>query len=207
MNNLGRFIAALGELDQNNIGSWPTWAHAGALLVAAVFILGAGTWLFVMPQQDVLRQAQQREQALRQSFIEKRAQVASLDQYKAQLATMQAQFGTQLAQLPTQTEIPSLLNDISQMRLASGLTEELFRPRAAVRKDFYVILPNAMVVTGRFHQLAAFVSRITSLSRIVTVDNIQITTVDNAAPPILRMDMTINTYRYIGNDGKHLDDT
>lgn len=200
MSGLSDVFEELGELDQSNIGSWPTWAHIGLLIIVAAAILGAGSWYFVQPKQEQLEQIQQKELELQQTFINKHEQVASLDDYRAQVATMREQFGEQLSQLPTQTEIPSLLNDISQMRLASGLEEEIFKPRAPIMKDFYVILPNAMTVTGQYHELADFVSRVASLPRIVTIENVEIKPVNDASEGTLRMSMTVNTYRYIGDD-------
>lgn len=199
MSAVSDILEQLGELDQDNIGSWPAWAHAGALIIVAAIILAAGTWYFVLPKQAELKQAQKHEQQLKQTFIDKHAKVASLDDYKKQVAHMRAQFGELLDQLPTQTEIPSLLNDISQIRLASGLEEKLFKPRPTVDKDFYIILPNAMTVTGQYHELATFVSRVASLPRIVTLNDVDITPVESGTDGELRMNLSVNTYRYIGN--------
>lgn len=197
MSSLNDAFEELGELDLDNIGSWPLWAHVGAIVIVAALILGVGSWYFVLPKQDMLRQLQQQERELKQSFVSKHEQVASYDAYKAQLATIRKRFGKQLSKLPKQTEIPDLLNDISQTRLASGLKEQLFKPREPITKDFYVVLPNAMTVTGRYHQLADFVSQIASMSRIVTIDDVDIAPVNDAGNGTLRMNMTINTYRYM----------
>src|SRR5699024_2519527 len=108
--------------------------------------------------------------------------------------------GELLDYLPTQTEIPNLLNDISQMRLASGLKEQLFKPLPTIDKDFYVVLPNAMTVTGKYHELAEFVSRVAALKRIVTIVNVDIKPVNNGNDGDSAKSMTINTYRYSASD-------
>lgn len=199
MKAISDFVDELGELDQHNIGSWPTWAYAGALVLVAALILGGGWWYFVIPKQDTLMNLRQQEAELKQTFINKHRKVASLDEYKAQVATMRKKFDQMLDNLPTQTEIPSLLNDISQIRLASGLGEELFKPREPVDKGFYVVLPFAMTVTGRYHELAEFVSKVAALPRIVTIDNVAIKPIDSDTEGELRMTMTIKTYRYSGD--------
>lgn len=196
MSSLSDAFEELGELDLDNIGSWPIWAHVGAIIIAAAVILGVGSWYFVLPKQDTLHQMQRHEQELKQKFISDYKQVASYDDYKKQLATIRARFGKQLSKLPKQSEIPDLLNDISQTRLASGLKEQLFKPRSPIEKDFYVILPNAMTVTGSYHELADFVSQIAAMSRIVTLTDANIVPTGKAGDGTLRMDMTINTYRY-----------
>jgi len=201
MSSLRDAFDELGELDMNNIGSWPAWAHIGAIILVAAAILGVGAWYFVLPKQATLKELQQQEQKLKQTFINRHAQVASYADYKQQLITIRQRFGKQLDKLPKQSEVSDLLNDVSQKRLVSGLQEQLFKPRDPVIKDFYVILPNAMTVTGKYHQLAEFVSRVAAMSRIVTINAVNITPVDGATAGTLRMNMTINTYRYRSDGG------
>lgn len=204
MSSMGGFFEQLGELDQNNIGSWPTWAHAGALIIVMAIILAAGTWYFVRPKQDALKRLQRQEIELKHDFVNEHKQVASLAQYREQLAQMREQFRELLDTLPTKAEMPNLLNDISKIRLSSGLQETLFKPRPPIRKQLYVILPNAMTVTGKYHELAEFVSRVASLPRIVTIDHIGIKPVDGGPSGELAMNMIITTYRYTGaNDTKN----
>lgn len=196
------FLDELRSLDQNNIGSWPMWAYAGAVAVVAALILGLGSWYFVLPKGDQLEEARQQEQSLRQEFERKQKKVANLDAYKSQLAEMEKTFGTLLRQLPSETEVPKLLNDISQTRLASGLEEELFKPKPEIKRDFYAVLPNDLVVTGTYHELGTFVSGVAALPRIVTIDNVQIEPIksDGSFAGELRMSVVANTYRYLDAD-------
>ncbi len=200
--SLNEFFDELRTLDQNNIGSWPMWAYGGAIAIAVTLILGLGTWYLVLPKSDELNQVIKQEQALRDEFERKQKKVANLDAYKQQLAEMQETFGALLRQLPSQTEVPNLLNDISQTRLASGLEEELFKPRPEIKKDFYAILPNDLVVTGSYHELANFVSGVAALPRIVTLDNVSINPVNNKEDGNgnLRMSVIANTYHYLDED-------
>lgn len=193
------YIDELRTLDQNNIGSWPLWAYTGAVVLLAGVILGIGTWYFVLPKGEALEQARKQEQSLRAEFERKQKKVANLDAYKAQLAKMRETFGALLRQLPSETEVPKLLNDISQTRLASGLEEELFKPRPEIQRDFYAVLPNDLVVTGSYHELGTFVSGVAALPRIVTLDDVTIQPVksDGDFAGELRMSVTAKTYRYV----------
>lgn len=197
---VNEFLDELRGLDQNNIGSWPQWAYIGAIAIVCVALLGAGTWYLVLPKKDELAQVQKQERELRQEFETKQRKVANLDAYKEQLAEMEKRFGVLLRQLPSQTEVPKLLNDISQTRLASGLEEELFKPRPEIKKDFYAVLPNDLVVTGTYHELGTFVSSVAALSRIVTLQEVSIQPIkgDNSD---LRMSVIANTYRYLDGEG------
>lgn len=193
---VNEFLDELRSLNQHNIGSWPQWAYTGAIALICLALLGAGTWYLVLPKRDDLNQVQKREQDLRQTFEIKQRKVANLDAYKAQLGEMEKRFGELLRQLPSQTEVPNLLNDISQTRLASGLEEELFKPRPEVKKDFYAILPNDLVVTGGYHELGNFASGVAALPRIVILENVSITPIKGDTDD-LRMSVVANTYRYL----------
>lgn len=208
MRALSEYIDELRSLDQNNIGSWPPWAYGLAVTLVSLIVMAVSAWYFVLPRRAGVQDAVQQESVLRQTFESRQAQVANLAAYRAQLATMQAEFGHLLAQLPSRTEVPSLLRDISQARSANGLNEQLFKPEPEVRKDFYAELPNDLVVTGDFHQFARFVSDVAALPRIVTLEDITIEANTAAggragagapsdAP--LRMSLTATTYRYLEN--------
>ncbi|MES1941117.1 pilus assembly protein PilO [Salinisphaera sp. T5B8] len=202
MKSLGEYVEELRSLDQNNIGSWPTWAYGFAIVLVCAVIIAIGTWYFVLPKQETLERVSAREPELKQTFESKQRLVANLDAYRTQLEAMQLQFGALLQQLPSKTEVPSLLNDISQTRIASGLEEELFKPRPENPQDFYAILPNDLIVTGTYHELGRFVSGVAALSRIVTIENINIEPVEEGDDSgELRMSMTVNTYRYLEDAG------
>jgi type IV pilus assembly protein PilO len=202
MKSLREYIEELRSLDQNNIGSWPTWAYGLAILLVCAVIMGVGTWYFVLPKQESLERIARQEPELKQTFESKQRLVANLDAYRTQLEAMELQFGALLQQLPSKTEVPSLLNDISQTRIASGLEEELFKPRPEDPQDFYAVLPNDLIVTGSYHELGRFVSGVAALSRIVTIENIAIEPIDDGNEAgDLRMSMTVNTYRYLDEAG------
>ena len=145
-----------------------------SVLVAAVLI-AASLYFLVKPQNEQLERERSTETRLRAEFEKKQEKVANLDAYREQLAEMEESFGAMLRQLPSRTEVANLLNDISQTRVASSLQEELFRPSGEVPKEFYAELPNEIIVLGTYHQMGEFVSGISALPRIVTIENVEIT--------------------------------
>lgn len=206
MRSLSHYIDELRSLDQNNIGSWPTWAYGLAIAVVSLVIMVVAAWYFVLPKRDTLADARHQEVQLKQSFRVKQAKVANLDAYREQLEQMQAEFGKMLAQLPSKDEVPSLLRDVSQKRSGNGLDEELFKPKSDVRRDFYTVLPNTLIVTGDFQHFAAFVSDVAALSRIVTISDVRIQPIGKnrnsrleRGRTELRMSLTASTYRYNGD--------
>jgi len=140
---------------------------------------------------------QQEEVTLRDVFENKQRKAANYDAYKAQLAQMEQSFGTMLRQLPGETEIPSLIVDISQTGLAAGLQERLFQPRPEIPKDFYAEKPITISLTGGYHEIANFVSGIAALPRIVTLHDINISASNPQEYDELTLSVTAKTYRYL----------
>ncbi|WP_293390750.1 type 4a pilus biogenesis protein PilO [Nevskia sp.] len=195
-------FAELQALDLKNPGAWPRWAHIGAAVLAFIVLVGFGVWMFLKPEYETLGVEEHTEQTLRAEFEKKQQKVAALDAYKAQLETMERDFGAMLRQLPSKTEVENLLNDISQTRVASSLEEELFQPQTEIPKDFYAEVPNRIVVTGSYHQMGAFVGGVAALPRIVTIDEVEIKPAGGTAQQglgrgALRMSALAKTYRYL----------
>jgi type IV pilus assembly protein PilO len=193
----------LQNLDPNNPGAWPGWARLSTVILVAIVILAAGAWFMIKPKLDELDLAKAKEQELRKEFVTKQEKVAGLDAYKEQLEEMRKSFGSMLRQLPSKTEVPSLLNDISQTRIAASLEEELFRPQGEAPRDFYAEIPNQITVIGTFHEMGAFVSGIAALPRIVTIDDVELRPAQGGkggATNELRMQAYAKTYRYLDDE-------
>lgn len=192
----------LRNLDPNNIGSWPLAAKALVILVVCALVLGGGYWFHTQHQIADLETARATEQKKRAEFENKQKLAANLEPLKEQLEDMKNSFGAMLRQLPNKSEIEALLVDISQTGLASGLEFELFQPMQEQRRDFYAEKPIKIRVTGTYHEFGRFVSGVAALPRIVTQHDISIRPQGKTAEgnPILVMESTAKTYRYLDNE-------
>jgi type IV pilus assembly protein PilO len=193
----------LRSLDVNDVGRWPFVFRAGVIGLVFAIVLGLGIYFFIIEDRlPQLKREQQTELDLRTTFENKQRKAANYDAYKAQLAQMEQSFGTMLRQLPGETEIPSLIVDISQAGLAAGLQEKLFQPQAEIPKDFYAEKPIKIILSGGYHEIANFVSGVAALPRIVTLHNIIITTDDATRYDRLTLETTAKTYRYIEEEAE-----
>jgi type IV pilus assembly protein PilO len=195
-------IQELRGIDPRDPGRWPFAVRA--LAAAVCFLIVALALIYFFVWQDRMPELQKREdqeQALRNEFHTKHAKAVNLALYKQQLADIEKSFGALLRQLPSKTEVPNLLVDISQTGLASALQEKLFQPGAEAKKDFYAELPIKITLTGTYHDFGAFVSGIAALPRIVTLHDITITPIDKSGGfDQLQLDVTAKTYRYLDDD-------
>jgi type IV pilus assembly protein PilO len=192
------FVDELKSLDANDVGRWPLVFRAGVIGVVFAVVVGAGIYYTIIEDKaPALERVKQEEVTLRDVFKNKQRKAANFDAYKAQLAQMEQSFGTMLRQLPGETEIPSLIVDISQTGLAAGLQEKLFVPQSEVPRDFYAEKPITISLSGGYHEIANFVSGIAGLPRIVTLHDINISPEDPTNYDMLTLQVTAKTYRYL----------
>jgi type IV pilus assembly protein PilO len=196
-------LEELRTLDVNDVGRWPLAFRAAVIGILFVLVVGIGVWFWIVKDmRPQLERAEQEEQTLRVAFENKQRKAANYDAYKAQLAQIEQSFGTMLRQLPGETEIPSLIVDISQTGLAAGLEEKLFQPQPEVPKDFYAEKPILIQLSGGYHEIANFVSGVAALPRIVTLHNLRITPENQESFDALSLEVTAKTYRYIEEEAQ-----
>ena len=193
---------SLKELDFNNIGGWPREFKLAFCALVALVIVGLAWYLFVGDQRAELEALENEETQLRAQFETKQGRAANLEPLKLQLAQMEQQLQQMLRQLPSKTEMPDLIVDISQTALATGIANELFQPGPETPKEFYAEKPIALRMVGTYHQFGAFVSGVASLPRVVimTMHDISLRPRDGgtlAPNSPLVLSGTVKTYRYL----------
>ena len=185
----------INDLDVNNAGIWPAPVKAIVALIVFGLILGGGYWFFIKDQYVALEKVEQEEQVLRERYENKAYQVANLEVFKSQMLEMQETFGALVRQLPSETEVPGLLEDITNTALGSGLDLQEVSLQGERQRDFYSELPINIRVVGSYHELASFVSSVAGLPRIVTLHDLTISPVGGDGE-LLNMQVLARTYRY-----------
>lgn len=186
----------INDLDLNNLGSWPAAVKSIAGAMVLIIVLALGYNVYLKDLLDQLDQSRATEVTLKEQFATKAFKAANLDAYKAQMTEMQTSFGALLRQLPSDTEVPGLLEDITRTGLGSGLEFEEIKLLPEAAQQFYIELPIQITVVGAYHDLATFVSGVASLPRIVTLHDFEIKPVEPGSTQKLRMSILAKTYRY-----------
>jgi len=182
------------NLDGKDPSSWPLLPRFAVFVALAAACMVALWFVWLTYVKEELAQEQASELKLRDEYKVKLAQAVNLEALRKQREQVQ-QYVTQLEkQLPSKAEMDALLSDINQSGLGRSLQFELFRPGQVVINDYYAELPIALRVTGRYHDMGAFASDIANLPRIVTLNNLGITTAKDGA---LTMNVTAKTFRYL----------
>lgn len=207
------FLDDLRNLDRNNVGGWPKAVKIFFATIIVAVILFLGWWFYVSAQQDELDTARRKEATLKKEFSDKQAKAVNLEPYRKQLADIEEMLQTMLRQLPSKTEMPDLLNNISDAAIGSGIETQLFQPGAEVMKDFYAEKPIQLKMMGTYHQFGSFISSVAALPRVVilTMHDVSLRPVKPAGAPAtaaatttasgqLSLEGTVKTYRYLDDE-------
>lgn len=185
----------INNIDWENMGSWPVLGKVVFCVLLFALVLTGGYFYIISDEIDVLKNAQEKEVALKKEFETKAFRVSNLDAYKAQLEEMEETFGSLLKQLPRDTEVPGLIDDISAAALGAGLSLNVMNPQSMVKTEFYSELPISIEVVGGYHEMGAFVSAVAALPRIVTLHDFTVVQTNNENKD-LKMNILAKTYQY-----------
>lgn len=198
-------LSDLNDLDFSNAGSWPPLIKGIAIILLIAAVGAAGYWFDAKDLLQELERAQLNEIQLKEEFKRKQEVMANINDYRKQLEELQALLDTMLKQLPTRTEMPDLLEDVSNTGKINGLTFELFKPESEQPRDFYAAKPISIKARGSYHQFAAFVSSVAALPRIVTLESASLSEspsrgASDVDDDTLQIEAKLQTYRYLEAD-------
>lgn len=199
-----QFFQQFNTLDMNNYGSWPASVKITCWIFIFLAVLALGYFVVIKSQLEEIANAQAKEQSLLNEFKEKDSKLRNLQQYQAQLQEMEANFNQQLQQLPKETEIPSLVEDINLTGVNSGLKFKNIRLENEVKQEFFIEQPISIEATGDYHAFGAFATGIAALPRIVTLHDFTVEAKEDTEKksdiPVINYTVKAKTYRYVGAD-------
>lgn len=182
----------INNLDFSTSGNWPIGVKVVCYVLLMIALVAAGWHFYVVDKQKNLRKEISKEQQFKDVYAQKAHQVANLEALQKQMEDVEERFAELKKQLPTQKEVPGLLDDVTLLGTDSGLTIGSIALQAEKKQDFYIELPISISVTGSYHQLGQFVSGIAALPRIVTLHNYSI----NPSGANVTMNINAKTYRF-----------
>jgi len=196
----------ISDIDFNNMGSWPAAAKVVVAAMVFVVVCFLGYQLVISDQITQLEGLETKEGQLKRDYEKKQEKAANLDEYKGQMVIIQDSFKTLLQQLPKRSEMAGLIDELSYAATGAGCELVSADFQAEKKMEVFSEKPISLVVSGGYHQLANFVSRVSRLPRIVTLHDFEIKIGDGevAASPgekILIMSVTAKTYRSDTEEG------
>lgn len=198
--NFQEFINSFNSLDPQNMGSWPSSVKITIYIFVLLLTLALAYFVLIRPLLNDIDNAHAQEESLLNEYREKDSKLRNLQLYQRQIEDMERTFGELLQQLPKETEIPGLVEDINFTGVSSGLRFNTISVQPEVKQEFFIELPISIVAQGDYHAFGSFVSGLAALPRIVTLHDFVIETVPESETksevPVLKMTVQAKTYRY-----------
>ncbi|ONG38738.1 hypothetical protein BKE30_11255 [Alkanindiges hydrocarboniclasticus] len=198
--NFQEFINSFNSLDPQNMGSWPSSVKITIYIFVLLLTLALAYFVLIRPLLNDIDNARAQEESLLNEYREKDSKLRNLQLYQRQIEDMERTFGELLQQLPKETEIPGLVEDINFTGVSSGLRFNTISVQPEVKQEFFIELPISIVAQGDYHAFGSFVSGLAALPRIVTLHDFVIETVPESETksevPVLKMTVQAKTYRY-----------
>lgn len=188
----------INKMELKDVVSAPAPLRAGLMLLIFLGIVALGWYLIWSDALTQIESARTEEQALRESYANKKNQVYHYETYKRRLEEIEKSLASLLRQLPNRSEMDALLTDINQVGVGRGLSFELFKPGTETPADFYATLPVDIRVIGSYPDIGGFVNDVAKLPRIVTLHDVSLTPGKDDA--VLNMEARVQTYRYLDDN-------
>ncbi|MCY4564725.1 MAG: type 4a pilus biogenesis protein PilO [Gammaproteobacteria bacterium] len=189
-------------LSFETVGGWPPWAKSTAVILLFGLVTGIGYPWFVAPARERLELAQRKEEELRRTYQNVAVQSATLASGHARRKALETRAAALLSLLPVDAEIPDLLDHITAAAAENGLVVRSLDLEPERPAGFYEELPMEVSVEGGYHEIAAFVSRVASLPRIVTLHDFDLEAgVAGGTQESVRMRMETRIYRRLDEEG------
>lgn len=188
--------AQFRDLNGIHPGQWPIAPRMLCAVGALAAVLAGGWYFYWSGEFAALDNGRQEEQTLRDSYRVKIQQSINLEGLRKQKIQVEHYVAALEKQLPSKAEMDALLSDISQAGLGRGLQFELFKPGQATPKDYYAELPIEIKLNGSYHDMGAFASDVAHLSRIVTLNNLAISTSTGKDGGLI-LEAVAKTFRYL----------
>ena len=170
------------------------------IVIFYVALVGGFTFLSYYPKHQEIDKLNKNlaEQENKLKTAKKNAK--ELNYYRAKMKEAEENFQIVKKALPESEEIPTLLANISQSGMDSGLEFLLFQPQKEIEREFYAEIPVSMIVTGRYYEFAKFFDKVGGLPRIVNIKKININPDKNGE--MLTTTCSAVTYKFIESKEK-----
>ena len=162
-----------------------------------VLLIGLFVWFLYLPKTQEIADTGQQIAGLQQKLNRAIVRARGIKKFEAEFAEVDAHFQEALKLLPNTKEIPTLLKSITQLGTDSRLEFRLFNPRTESPRDFYMVIPVAIEVSGTYHDVAVFFDKVGRMERIINILNVSMSPAGDRSTTLTTTCDAV-TYRFKG---------
>jgi type IV pilus assembly protein PilO len=162
-----------------NLGKLPWYGQVGIFALVSLAAAGAFWYFYAQPAQEAI-DGRRAELARLRGEIDRGLDTARrLPEFRKEVDALEAQLERLRAVLPEEQDVGDLLSRVNAMATQSNLTIRGFTPQAVAQKQLHAEWPIGLQLEGTYHDLGAFLERVSKFPRIINVGTIKIRARDN----------------------------
>jgi type IV pilus assembly protein PilO len=165
-----------------NLNKLPWYGQVGLFVALSLGAVAVFYYFYVMPTAVDMSARRKTLSDLRVSITKGSTTANQLNQFKGQVAELEARLESLKAVLPEQKDVADLLRRIQTLAMQSNLEIRGFKPAASVTKAMHAEWPIALKLEGSYHNLGMFFDRVSKFSRIINISNIDIKAKEKPEP-------------------------
>jgi type IV pilus assembly protein PilO len=158
----------------NPISRLPLAGQLGVSNVIALIIAGGFYWFWWADAIDTEKKQEAKLADLQKQIRALEATANKLPEFQREVQALEARLETLKRILPPEKEMPDLMRRVQYLAAQSSLQIRKFNPAPPAQKEFYLEVPINLDVEGTYHNLGAFLDRISRMSRLVNMGNVKI---------------------------------
>jgi type IV pilus assembly protein PilO len=158
----------------NPLSRLPLAGQLGVSALIAALLCGGFYYFWYADARETEKKHQARLADLQKQIRALEATANKLPEFQREVQALEARLETLKRILPPEKEMPDLMRRVQYLAAQSSLQIRKFNPATAVQKEFYQEVPVNLDVEGTYHNLGAFLDRISRMSRLVNVGNVKI---------------------------------
>jgi type IV pilus assembly protein PilO len=161
-----------------SLSKLPWYGQIGAFAALSLAAVGVFWNWYARPMQASIATQQTQLAKLNAEIARGRATAQRLPQFRREVAALQGQLDQLRAVLPEEQDVADLLRRVQGMATQSNLTIRGFTPRPVARRELHMEWPIGLELEGRYHDLGAFLERVSKFPRIINVSDLKIKAID-----------------------------
>ena len=187
------------SMDFSDVATWGKPAIIGASLAVFLVVFFIGYYFLIGNKLQDL-DAQVDLQAVKiKEFGEKYALASNKETYQTQMIELDLMFASFLEQIPADTEVPEIIEDVTKIAAQSGLVTSTISLDSAVDLGVYYALPINVTVEGDYHDLGEFVAGLTQLKRLISLHDFSLEKTVNGD---LKLNLAAKTFQFNNQENR-----
>ena len=187
------------SIDFSDVATWGKPAIIGASLAVFLVVFFMGYYFLIGNKlQDLDAQADLQTVKIKE-FGEKYALASNKETYQTQMIELDLMFASFLEQIPADTEVPEIIEDVTKIAAQSGLVTSTISLDSAVDLGVYYALPINVTVEGDYHDLGEFVAGLTQLKRLISLHDFSLEKTVNGD---LKLNLAAKTFQFNNQENR-----